>query len=102
MKNVPSGRDDFCMYGALAVKGITRVGIPAPAIVGRPVRWKALSVKVPPFLRSAELLLDPVGSFGALVILSVPCVLEASLFCVVLVPSFVCVVLPVACAAVEL
>ena len=38
MKNVPSGREDFCMNGASAVNGMTSVGIPAPAIVGRPVR----------------------------------------------------------------
>ena len=38
MKKVPSGKDDFRMKGALAVYGMTSVGIPAPAIVGRPVR----------------------------------------------------------------
>lgn len=40
MKTVPSGRLDFCMKGALAVSGTMTVGMPAPAIVGRPVRWK--------------------------------------------------------------
>lgn len=40
MKTVPSGRLDFCMKGAAAVSGTPMVGMPAPAIVGRPVRWK--------------------------------------------------------------
>ena len=34
MKTVPSGRDDFCMNGALAVYGTMRVGILAPSMVG--------------------------------------------------------------------
>ena len=40
MKTVPSGRLDFCMKGALAVSGTPTVGFRAPAMVGRPVRWK--------------------------------------------------------------
>lgn len=40
MKTVPSGRLDFCMKGALAVSGTPTVGSRAPAMVGRPVRWK--------------------------------------------------------------
>ena len=42
MKTVPSGSFDFCINGASAVKGMTSVGMPAPSMVGRPVRWKAL------------------------------------------------------------
>lgn len=38
MKTVPSGKFDFCMNGALAVYGMTIVGMPAPAMVGRSER----------------------------------------------------------------
>lgn len=41
MKTVPSGRFDFCMYGAAWVSGTPTDGIPTPANEGRPVRWKA-------------------------------------------------------------
>lgn len=37
MKTVPSGYDDFCMKGASAVYGMTNVGMPAPARVGKSV-----------------------------------------------------------------
>lgn len=40
MKTVPSGRVDFCINGAAAVYGMTMVGMAAPAMVGRPVRWE--------------------------------------------------------------
>lgn len=40
MKTVPSGRVDFCINGAAAVYGMTIVGMAAPAMVGRPVRWE--------------------------------------------------------------
>jgi SH3-like domain-containing protein len=44
MNTVPSGRDDFCMNGASAVNGMTRVGMPAPWMVGRSVRWNVVPV----------------------------------------------------------
>lgn len=46
MKMVPSGMVDFCMKGAAAVYGITRVGTPAPAMVGRPVSEKSAPLVV--------------------------------------------------------
>jgi hypothetical protein len=71
MKTVPSGRLDFCMKGALAVSGTPTVGFRAPAMVGRPVRWKTERDVV--LLRSGALVtttveaevLDPVAVDGA-------------------------------------
>jgi hypothetical protein len=44
MNTVPSGKDDFCMNGASAVNGMTIVGIPAPWMVGRSLRWNVVPV----------------------------------------------------------
>ena len=91
------------MNGALAVNGMTSVGMPAPAIVGRPVRWIGALVKVPVgFARPPELL-DPVERFGAFVSWKVlVALLEAPLFACVLVPVLVfCVVFPVDWALVD-
>jgi hypothetical protein len=46
MNTVPSGSVDFCIKGAACVSGTPTLGIPTPAIVGRPVRWKAERVLV--------------------------------------------------------
>jgi hypothetical protein len=40
IKTVPSGRLDFCMKDALERSGTMTVGIPAPGMVGSPVKWK--------------------------------------------------------------
>ncbi len=89
MKKVPCGREDCCMNGAPAVQGITRVGMPAPAIVGIPVRWMAASVFVTVGAARPCRLVDVVVRSGAFVkakVLSVDrpsCVVVRAVVCCV-------------------
>lgn len=61
MKTVPSGMEDFCIKGALAVNGMKSSGTPAPAMVGRPVSWNTL---VTPFA-PVEVVFEPVAVLAA-------------------------------------
>lgn len=56
MKTVPSGRSDFCIKGASAVKGMTMSGTVAPARVGRSVGAEAAVEAAPLEVLDAEAL----------------------------------------------
>lgn len=76
MNTVPSGRLDFCINGAAWVSGTPTLGIPTPAMVGRPVRWNTervrdglpvtLSVSSSPRVVSEVEVSDAAGAFVTL------------------------------------